>query len=192
LAAPADGEDVRVFRDDATPAMWQSHPSNADREANAKAQFVPAEADERSPWGLFGDAEIRRERMTHRFCRVVFRVKKTVTLSPAAKVQGFIDDEHAEMTCDPKYAGCYDERPRRLGDFAEVEKLFGCAHDPPYSSFHSSYHAIWMASNTFSLDPSGLPSKPSRSMTHLCMSVNRTVSGSSVSYRSNSNSPTSR
>ncbi len=128
LAAPHEGEDVRVFREDDdendnTPEMWKSHPSNYDREANAKEQFVPADPDERSPWGLFSDAEILRERMTYRFYRVAFRVKKTVNLSPAAKVQGFIDDEHAEMTYDPKYAGCYDERPLYLGDFDDLEKL---------------------------------------------------------------------
>src|SRR5262249_32201020 len=65
-------------------------------------------------------------------------------------------------------------------------------HLSPYSSFHSSYQAIWIASRIFSLDCSGLPSKSSRSRTHLCRSVKRTVSGLRVSYFSKSSSPICR
>ena len=48
----------------APPRMWSTHPSNADREANAKRTYIRAEIDDRSAWTLFNDPQALRERMT--------------------------------------------------------------------------------------------------------------------------------
>ena len=122
LRSPADGQKVRVFdaeEDDGPPVMWRTHPKNHDRERNAKKVFVPAEEDDRSPWILFDDAADLRERVTYKFYRAFFRVKKSVRLSPPKEVQAFINEEHGDLAFDPKYRGAYDERwiePGRVFD----------------------------------------------------------------------------
>ena len=63
LAEPARH---RLFKAELTqpPRMWQSHPPNHEREANAKKTYVPAPLDERSAWLLFDDAPALRVRVT--------------------------------------------------------------------------------------------------------------------------------
>jgi Zn-dependent protease with chaperone function len=123
LDGPDDGEDLRLFDPDEehpVPEMWRTHPKNFDREQNAKEIFVPAVVDERSAWVLFEDVEHLKERLTYKFYRAVFRLKKNAKLSPAEKVQEFVDEDYAEMTYDPKYHGAYDERPIWPGDITEL------------------------------------------------------------------------
>src|SRR6201998_4629818 len=59
-------------------------------------------------------------------------------------------------------------------------KRYNCdaCRDYFWRSCHSSCQAIWMASSLLSLDVCGSPANPGSSVTHLCMSVKRTVSGS--------------
>jgi Zn-dependent protease with chaperone function len=125
LKGPDDGEDLRLFdpnEENPVPEMWATHPKDFDREESAKEIFVPAEIDERSPWTLFTDADLLREQVTYKFYRAAFRVKRDVELSRAKQVQEFIDEEYAEITYDPKYHGCYDERPIWPGSIAELNK----------------------------------------------------------------------
>ena len=63
LAEPARH---RLFKAELTqpPRMWQSHPLNHEREANAKKTYVAAPLDERSAWLLFDDAPTLRARVT--------------------------------------------------------------------------------------------------------------------------------
>jgi Zn-dependent protease with chaperone function len=138
LPTPTSGKTVRVFdaeRDeledeDDTPPMWRTHPADADREANAKDQFVPAVLDHRSPWILFSDVPELKERMTYKFYRMYFRIPKNAELTPALTVQEYIDNEHAETTYDPKYHGAYDDRPLEPGDLAELDAL---VRDAPWA-----------------------------------------------------------
>src|SRR5579872_1470015 len=62
---------------------------------------------------------------------------------------------------------------------------------PYWFSFHSSYQAIWMASSLPSFDFLGSSANTGNSMTYLCRSVNRTVSGSRSGYFSCNASPRS-
>lgn len=128
LERPEEGKSVQVFDEDADadtgiPEMWSTHPNNFDREENAKAVFVSAVEDERSPWILFSDVEALKERATYKFYRLAFEVKKSVELSSAAKVQAFIDDEYAEITYDPKYHGAYDDRWLEPGKLTDLDEL---------------------------------------------------------------------
>ncbi len=102
----------RIFEpdDDSVSSVWDDHPSNYDRERNAKRTYVPCPLDERSPWVLFDDAESVRELVTWRFYRVVLGVRRDVELCEADEVQAFIDAEQAETTYDPRYHGLYDGR----------------------------------------------------------------------------------
>ncbi len=131
-----DGKTVEVFdaeeeeMEDEIPPMWRTHPSNSDREKNAKEQFVAAVADHRSPWLLFDDPADLKERMTYKFYRMVFKIPKNSELADALKVQKFIDNEHADTTFDAKYKGCYDDRPLEPG---ELQELNGIVRDSPWA-----------------------------------------------------------
>jgi Zn-dependent protease with chaperone function len=118
---PEGGKKVQVFDaeqdaledEDTTPPMWRSHPADADREENAKREYVGATLDHRSPWILFDNPADLKEKMTYKFYRMhrAFRIPKGADLTDAQKVQTFIDNEHADTTYDPKYNGIYDDRP---------------------------------------------------------------------------------
>jgi Zn-dependent protease with chaperone function len=112
---------VEVFEPGSTgvPLMWATHPSNYDREQNAKRAYMRAPIDERSPWLLFSNGEELRERVTGKFYRVVVKVRKDAELSDAETVQAFIDDEHAETTYDERYHGLYDDRFVEPGDLVD-------------------------------------------------------------------------
>ena len=138
LPTPTSGKSVKVFDaeqdeledNDSTPPMWRTHPSDADREANAKEKFIPAKMDHRSPWILFSDAAELKERMTYKFYRREFKIPKDADLTEAQKVQQYIDNEYAETTYDPKYHGAYDDRPIEPGDLSELHTI---ARDSPWS-----------------------------------------------------------
>lgn len=118
-ALPADPEKTtQVFEqdDDDVAAMWATHPSNFDREENAKDYYIRTEFDERSPWLLFDDVEELRERVTYKFYRFYFKIAKDTVLADPEEVQTFIAEERAETTYDQKYQGLYDCRNLMLGD----------------------------------------------------------------------------
>lgn len=49
-----------------SPRMWRSHPLSAEREANAKAVYVPSPLDPRPAWTLFKDPEALCRKVTAR------------------------------------------------------------------------------------------------------------------------------
>src|SRR5262245_8393207 len=116
-----DAEQDELEDEDDTPPMWRTHPSDADREENAKETFVAAPLDHRSPWVLFNDVADLKERLTYKFYRMVFRIPKNSDLADAVRVQEYIDNEHADTTYDPKYHGAYDDRPLEPGDLDELD-----------------------------------------------------------------------
>jgi Zn-dependent protease with chaperone function len=127
---PMAGKKIRIFdpdreeeEHDEIPEMRRTHPPAHETEENAKETFIPAVVDIRSPWILFQDVEDLKERLTYKFYRMAFRVKKTVELIEPEEVQQFIDDEHAETTYDEKYQGAYDGRPLEPGNFGELNEL---------------------------------------------------------------------
>ncbi len=103
---------VQIFRDDDgdQAGMWDDHPSNFDREENAKCYYLRTEYDERSPWILFHHAEDLRELVSRRFYRAVFEVPKQTPLLTPEEVQKFIDVEYEEASFAPKYGAYYDQR----------------------------------------------------------------------------------
>lgn len=139
LPTPMSGKSVKVFDaeqdeledNDETPPMWRTHPADADREANAKEEFIPAKMDHRSPWILFSDVAELKERMTYKFYRMEFKIRKDAELTEAQKVQEYIDNEHAETTYDSKYQGAYDDRPIEPGVLSELHTI---AHDSPWAA----------------------------------------------------------
>lgn len=120
---PADvKKTTRLFEldDDELAAMWASHPSNYDREQNAKYDYIRSAFDDRTAWILFEDLERLRERVTVKFYRFHFRAPRELMVSDAEAVQAFIDEEHAETTYDPRYMGLYDQRNLLCGDVNDM------------------------------------------------------------------------
>lgn len=119
---PTETSEVFEENDDKVAEMWSTHPSGYDREQNAKAHYVRTRFDERSPWLLFDNVEELRERVTYKFYRFYFRIPKDVILADPEEVQGFIDDEHADRTYDPRYQGLYDNRNLVLKNLNDLAK----------------------------------------------------------------------
>src|SRR5262249_23501831 len=69
---PASSPEVhRLFKATlaAPPKMWATHPTNSDREDNAKRIYVAAPIDERSAWTLFKEPEALRTRVSAHLSR---------------------------------------------------------------------------------------------------------------------------
>jgi Zn-dependent protease with chaperone function len=115
---------VEVFEpgDTGVPLMWATHPSNYDREQNAKRPYIRTTIDDRSPWLLFREPARVREDVTWKFYREVVKLKNDVVLVEPEAVQNFIDDEHAETTYNERYHGLYDDRYINPGSLDDLLK----------------------------------------------------------------------
>jgi len=113
---------TRVFEpgEGGTPSMWASHPSNCDREQNAKRHYLRSVEDRRSPWILFRNPEAVREAMTRKLYEELLEIPKDAQLTAAEAVQAFINDEHLETTYNARYHGLFDERFVEPGDLDEL------------------------------------------------------------------------
>ena len=101
LAEPASH---RVFKAELTqpPRMWQSHPPNHEREANAKKIYVPAPLDERSAWLLFDDAGALRVRVTRELL-----APGDAALAPMAETLARLDARFDRTSLHRRYQGLY-------------------------------------------------------------------------------------
>lgn len=109
--------------EDGPPPMWADHPSNYDREQNAKRRYVSCPLDDRPAWLLFDDADDARERVTRRFYRVALKIPRDAELEEAETIQSFLQEERRAVTFDPRYHGMYDERFIEPGDIKELIAL---------------------------------------------------------------------
>jgi Zn-dependent protease with chaperone function len=99
-----------------------THPTNHEREENAKRHYVRSTFDERSPWLLFDDVEELRARLTYKFYRATLQMPKDTVRAAPEEIQAFIDEECAESSYDAKYHGLYDCRNLMLGDVYELAR----------------------------------------------------------------------
>jgi Zn-dependent protease with chaperone function len=106
---PAKTNQVFKPEDLGIPLMWATHPSNFDREQNAKRRYVRGVTDERASWILFDNPEGLRERVTGQFYEMAHQVTADKLADPET-VQAFIDEEHAETTYPERFHGMYDDR----------------------------------------------------------------------------------
>jgi Zn-dependent protease with chaperone function len=101
LAEPAAH---RVFKAELTqpPRMWQSHPLNHEREANAKKTYVAAPLDERSAWVLFDDAPALRQRITRELLE-----PGEVATAPLAESIARLEARFDRTSLHQRYQGVY-------------------------------------------------------------------------------------
>jgi Zn-dependent protease with chaperone function len=135
---------VWVFRPDDVrpPRMWATHPSNYDRERNAKRYYVRAVLDTRSAWELFVNAAAVREQMTRKVYQAARLTLPEVLEEPEA-VQAFIDAEHAETTYSRRYQGLYDNRYIDPGDITELCQQRAVAASVKPLALYAAYQRLW-------------------------------------------------
>ncbi|HEY7313750.1 MAG TPA: M48 family metallopeptidase [Gemmataceae bacterium] len=117
--------------EDGPPRMWADHPSNYDREQNAKRRYVPCPLDDRPAWLLFEDATESRERVTWRFYRFYLKIPRDTVLEETEAIQAFLNEERRAVTYDPRYHGLYDDRFIEPGDLNDLVAVGGHNIPPP-------------------------------------------------------------
>lgn len=134
---PASPE-ATVFdpNDNYVPAMWASHPTNPERERNAKRRYCPGPLDARSAWALFREPQRVREQVSRSFLRAGHLLPRDAELAEPEIVQRFIDEEHAGTTFDQRYHGLYDERRLEPGSVTELCVLLTTLEPWPDERIH--------------------------------------------------------
>jgi hypothetical protein len=118
-ALPADPSlRVQVFPPppDRGAAKWSDHPTDYDREQNAKRRYWRSPQDERPAWLLFRDPAALREELTVDFYLELLGREPGESPAEPERVQAVIDEERAAGTFDPCYHGVYDGRYLELDD----------------------------------------------------------------------------
>jgi len=100
--------------------MWSTHPSNRDREQNAKAVYVPLAADERTAWTLFQRKRATRRQLTLVAYDMAGHEVRPDRLEAAEQVHQQITEERQEMEQAEHYHGLYDDRFIKPGKLKEV------------------------------------------------------------------------
>ena len=101
-------------------SMWATHPSNRDREVNAKRVYVAAPVDPRPAWTLLRKPKRLRRELTAAAYEAMGKQPARAAVLPAAEVHALITEERAEMEQADHYHGLYDDRVLAPGD---LEKL---------------------------------------------------------------------
>lgn len=164
---PADGGvTTQVFTDETAPAMarmWATHPTNHDREQNAKRTYLRGPNDERTPWLLFSNSAGLRRRMTQIVYRELLK-RSAKDLMPPEEVQLFIDAEHQEMEHCQRYNGFYDGRwlqlqpaelPRLLEHSRSIENSISHIEASAKRIYEAEY-VRWMAAHKVRRNEMGL------------------------------------
>ncbi len=86
----------------APPQMWSTHPSNSDREDNAKRRFIAAPTDDRSAWSVFGSAQSLREQLSAKMAGV-----EPFNPVPIAQSLENLDIDYQRRYLDHRYRGVY-------------------------------------------------------------------------------------
>jgi len=109
----------RIFEEKSArpPQMWSTHPVSSDREANAKATYIPGIKDDRSSWLIFRDAEkIRRDISLGIYNPAT---TKEYEHSPVGE---FVAQRFNNISFSPEFRGAYLGRSP-VRDFTSVESM---------------------------------------------------------------------
>jgi Zn-dependent protease with chaperone function len=109
---PVDGSaDHRLFEEQLAqpPKMWSTHPSNREREDNAKRRYVGAVRDDRSAWLLVRDpSELRRAVTAHALDGAIG--SREVTAATPEEALASLDAHFLRTAFHPGYRGMYLRR----------------------------------------------------------------------------------
>jgi Zn-dependent protease with chaperone function len=138
----ADRSKFRVFKEQIAqpPKMWSTHPSNTDREKNAKAVYIASEEDRRSSWILFSHADDLKQQVT----QVLYRNLKIET-TPLSN-QEALEKHNKEFQRSfllPAYRGIYFDRPITIA-YKTVGDMYDHHTDP--QSLFAQWNKLYPAS----------------------------------------------
>ncbi|NUQ72576.1 MAG: M48 family metalloprotease [Polyangiaceae bacterium] len=105
--------------DDHAPSMWSTHPSNRERELNAKRSYMPLEPVEKSAWALLEGRKKLKKKLTILAYDELLSVKARDCL-PAEEIQALSEEEEVERKQADHYHGFYEARAVDLGDFGKL------------------------------------------------------------------------
>ncbi|BAU49360.1 peptidase M48 family protein [Sulfurifustis variabilis] len=107
-AASDNPQAHRVFKSSFAqpPQMWSTHPANADREANAKRQYLPAPHDGRSAWLLFDNPAAVKAKVAAQLLG-----KHEAKPASAEETIRAVEERYARKQYEPRYRGAYLGRP---------------------------------------------------------------------------------
>jgi len=134
---PADNpRDHKVFKTSMTapPHMWSTHPSNTDREANAKRRYIPAEIDQRTAWEIFDDINGLKERISLRVSGGGSEIQ-SVSLDESLKR---LDAQYTWMGVNPVFRGAYLGRSTVI-NAANISDLYGAEPTDPAAALEVLY-----------------------------------------------------
>lgn len=119
--------------DDHAPSMWETHPSNRDREVNAKRAYLALAPVETPAIQLFAQRRSLKQAMTRAGYELRFgRAVRPEECLPAAEIEAMAREEREEQRQAPHYHGLYESRFVEPGDLralaAEVDALPPEAH----------------------------------------------------------------
>jgi Zn-dependent protease with chaperone function len=107
-------------------SIWSTHPSNQERERNAKSTYIGVPEDRRPAWTLFRDAASTRRLASLALYRTIFGIPiMPASLLPPEEVESLAREEAEEQRQAPQYFGFYDGRfvePGRIDDLVEELK----------------------------------------------------------------------
>jgi Zn-dependent protease with chaperone function/tellurite resistance protein len=124
LPLPEEAPAHRLFKAQLAhpPRMWSTHPSNDEREANAKRRYLGAPLDDRSAWLLFEEPQALRAQTTK---AMYVEGKRPEHTPPLEETLRTVDEQLAQPYFDPGYRGAYlgrspVRRVERPGDLYEA------------------------------------------------------------------------
>lgn len=135
------GQAKQVFRNALInpPEMWSTHPSDMDREKNAKSIYIASRLDLRSAMEIFKDPKNARERVTERLIRNA-EIKQELEPVSDEEACAVMNHETFEWGfLDPEYKGWYLNRSSMLHFNAADELLEASLPDDLTKSFANLY-----------------------------------------------------
>jgi len=89
-----------------SPQMWATHPSNVDRERNAKRIYVANTLDNRSAWTLFNQSQEIRRKMSKHLIQLVSPSQEAKWVNIKDSIEQ-LNLRYARLYLDPAYRGNY-------------------------------------------------------------------------------------
>lgn len=124
------------------PEMYASHPSNYKREQNAKSHYIEGEADERSAWLLFDQAQTLSEQVTRNLFTINLALLEGTEFASPEKVHEFIEAELAETTYGSHYQGVYDNRFLATIEMNKTD-LFTFSSEKTSNQLKEAYNSLY-------------------------------------------------
>lgn len=102
---------------------WQTHPTNHQREVNAKRVYVAQPPDDRPAWRLVDSDQKVRRALSLLVYREFLEVSPSPSdLLPPEEVEELIDEERQEMKQAEHYFGLYDDRTLEPGNIGALAR----------------------------------------------------------------------